>query len=88
MTRAVAREVGRDGIRANCITPGLVSNEASREGREKEFAARSAQRAQERSLRREMLSQDLVGAVLFLASDASAFITGQNLNVDGGAVFY
>lgn len=88
MTRAVAREVGAAGIRVNCVTPGLVSNEASRQGREQEFGARSAQRAQERSLPREMLEQDLVGAVLFLASDASGFVTGQNLNVDGGAVFY
>jgi NAD(P)-dependent dehydrogenase (short-subunit alcohol dehydrogenase family) len=88
MTRAVAREVGAAGVRVNCITPGLVTNEASREGREQEFAERSAQRAQERSLRREMLPQDLVGAVLFLSSDSSAFVTGQNLNVDGGAVFY
>lgn len=88
MTRAMARELGAAGIRVNCVTPGLVSNEASREGREEEFAARSAQRAQERSLPREMLPQDLVGAVLFLSSDASGFVTGQNLNVDGGAVFY
>ncbi|MEX2288990.1 MAG: glucose 1-dehydrogenase [Mycobacteriales bacterium] len=88
MTRAMARELGASGIRVNCVTPGLVSNEASREGREEEFAARSAQRAQERSLPREMLPQDLVGAVLFLASEASGFVTGQNLTVDGGAVFY
>lgn len=88
MTRAMARELGAAGIRVNCVTPGLVSNEASREGREEEFAARSAQRAQERSLPREMLPQDLVGAVLFLAADASGFVTGQNLTVDGGAVFY
>ena len=88
MTRATAREVGGAGIRVNCVTPGLVSNEASREGREAEFAERAAQRTQERSLPREMHEEDLVGAVLFLASDASGFITGQNLNVDGGTVFY
>jgi NAD(P)-dependent dehydrogenase (short-subunit alcohol dehydrogenase family) len=88
MTRAVAREVGGAGIRVNCVTPGLVSNEASREGREAEFAERAAARTRERSLPREMHEEDLVGAVLFLASDASGFITGQNLNVDGGTVFY
>ena len=88
MTRAVAREVGNAGIRVNCVTPGLVSNEASREGRETEFAERAAQRTRERSLPREMHEEDLVGTVLFLASDASGFMTGQNLNVDGGTIFY
>ncbi|GAB3353699.1 SDR family oxidoreductase [Modestobacter lapidis] len=88
MTRAVAREVGAAGIRVNCITPGLVSNEASREGREAEFAERAAQRTRERSLPREMHEKDLVGAVLFLSSEASGFVTGQNLNVDGGTIFY
>ena len=88
MTRAVAREVGSAGIRVNCVTPGLVSNAASREGREEEFAERVAARTRERSLPREMREEDLVGAVLFLASDASGFVTGQNLNVDGGTVFY
>ena len=86
MTRAMAREVGKFGVRVNCVTPGLVDNEASREGHEQEFAARAVARAQERSLSRDMFPSDLVGAVLFLASDESAFITGQSLTVDGGAV--
>jgi NAD(P)-dependent dehydrogenase (short-subunit alcohol dehydrogenase family) len=88
MTRAVAREVGGAGIRVNCVTPGLVSNEASREGHEAEFAERAAQRARERSLPREMHEADLVGTVLFLSSDVSGFVTGQNINVDGGTIFY
>jgi NAD(P)-dependent dehydrogenase (short-subunit alcohol dehydrogenase family) len=86
MTRAMAREVGRFGVRVNCVTPGLVDNEASREGHEQEFAARAVARAQERCLSRDMFPSDLVGAVLFLASDESAFITGQSLTIDGGAV--
>lgn len=86
MTRAMARELGRFSIRVNCVTPGLVDNEASREGHEEAFAARAVARVQERSLSRDMFPSDLVGAVLFLASDESAFITGQSLTVDGGAV--
>lgn len=88
MTRAMAREVGPTGVRVNCVTPGLVDNEASREGREAEFAARASDRARERSLARDMHPADVLGAVLFLASDQSGFITGQNLNVDGGTIFY
>lgn len=88
MTKAMASEVGSAGIRVNSITPGLVDNEASREGREAAFAARAADRARERSLSRDMYPSDLVGAVMFLASDDSGFITGQNLNVDGGTIFY
>jgi NAD(P)-dependent dehydrogenase (short-subunit alcohol dehydrogenase family) len=88
MTRAMAREVGRDGVRVNCVTPGLVDNEASREGHEEQFAARAADRARERSLPRDMYPADVVGAVMFLASDDSGFITGQNLTVDGGTIFY
>jgi NAD(P)-dependent dehydrogenase (short-subunit alcohol dehydrogenase family) len=88
MTRAMAREVGGAGIRINCVTPGLVSNEASREGHEAEFAERAAQRARERSLPREMREADLVGTVLFLSSAVSGFVTGQNITVDGGAIFY
>ncbi|MET0456920.1 MAG: SDR family NAD(P)-dependent oxidoreductase [Mycobacterium sp.] len=86
MTKAMARELGQFGVRVNCVTPGLVDNEASREGHEQEFAARAVARRQERSLSRDMFPSDLAGAVLFLASDESAFITGQSLIVDGGAV--
>ena len=88
MTRAMARELGPYGVRVNCVTPGLVDNEASREGHEEEFASRAASRARERSLARDMYPSDVVGAVLFLASDSSGFITGQNLTVDGGTIFY
>ncbi|MEQ3549843.1 SDR family oxidoreductase [Pseudonocardia nematodicida] len=86
-TRAIAREVGPHGIRVNCVTPGLVDNEASREGQEDTFDIRAADRARERSLARDMHPVDVVGAVLFLASEAGAFISGQQLTVDGGGIF-
>lgn len=89
MTRALARENGSFGIRVNSITPGLVSNEATRGNWDEErFARLTADRAAERAIRREMVPEDLVGAVMFLLSPASEFVTGQNLNVDGGADFY
>lgn len=85
MTRAMSRELGAWNIRVNSVTPGLIANEASRMNFDAErFAARMASRAEAQSLHRSMEPDDMVGAVLFLLSDASGFISGQNLNVDGG----
>ena len=85
MARALARELGDYGVRVNSITPGLTSSEAVREAYPSEALAANAQH---RMLKREEVPEDLVGTVVFLCSDASAFITGQNFNVDGGAYLY
>jgi 3-oxoacyl-[acyl-carrier protein] reductase len=81
-TRALAREVGEHGISVNAITPGLTRTEgaliADAEGE------RERQVIPGRALKRAAEPSDLVGAVLFLASRESDFITGQALNVDGG----
>ncbi|MBI2316538.1 MAG: glucose 1-dehydrogenase [Betaproteobacteria bacterium] len=85
LTRALARELGDSGITVNVITPGLVSTEGVKKGYGQEMIdARIAAR----SIKREQLPEDLVGAAMFLASDASAFITGQVINVDGGQIMY
>jgi len=81
MARVLARELGDYGVRVNSITPGLTSSEAVQEAYPAESLAASAER---RILKREQMPEDLVGAVVFLCSDASAFITGQTFNVDGG----
>jgi 3-oxoacyl-[acyl-carrier protein] reductase len=85
MTRVLARELGDVGVRVNTITPGHTSSEAAREVYSPEALEASAQR---RIFKREETGDDLIGTVLFLCSDASAFITGQTLNVDGGAVMH
>jgi NAD(P)-dependent dehydrogenase (short-subunit alcohol dehydrogenase family) len=83
LTRALARELGPDGIRVNAIAPGLVANESSRTLNDDTYLADAARG---RALARAMAPEDLVGTVLFLASPASEFVTGQTLVVDGGGV--
>jgi len=85
LARVMARELGEYGVRVNTITPGLTSSEMVQELYPAEMLAA---RAQSRVFRREQYPDDLVGTVVFLCSDASAFITGQTFNVDGGAHFH
>ncbi|GAB4258360.1 MAG: 3-oxoacyl-ACP reductase FabG [Thermoleophilia bacterium] len=85
-TRALAREVGDHGIRVNAITPGLTQSDGVKRLHEQGILPSEVadQLAQQQSLKRKQEPEDLVGAVLFLASDDSDFITGQTINVDGG----
>jgi NAD(P)-dependent dehydrogenase (short-subunit alcohol dehydrogenase family) len=75
-TRYLACYYGRDGIRANCLSPGGYFNQQPGE-----FVERYSARV---PLGRMMGHEDLQGAVVFLASDAAAYVTGVNLLVDGG----
>lgn len=84
MTRALANELGEYGICVNAVTPGATRTEIERSTMDED---RWALVARETALRRHALPQDLVGAVLFLSSSRSDFITGQVINVDGGRSF-
>jgi NAD(P)-dependent dehydrogenase (short-subunit alcohol dehydrogenase family) len=86
MTRALARELGEDGICVNALAPGLTLSEVVK-GRNDYGAMRTANIAT-RSLKREEEPQDLVGALLFLASHDSDFMTGQTMLVDGGSAMH
>jgi 3-oxoacyl-[acyl-carrier protein] reductase len=82
MSRSMARELGKDGITVNAILPGATFTEIERktvtpEQKERIIAMQCVPRAE--------TPEDLVGAALFLASDASRFVTGQIINADGGA---
>jgi 3-oxoacyl-[acyl-carrier protein] reductase len=84
-TRALAKEVGDYGINVNTVTPGLVVTEAT----SKLYPPETFQRARERRcIKRDEYPEDLVGAIIFLASDGSDFITGQIINVNGGAIMH
>lgn len=82
MTRTMARDAGPHGIRVNAVAPGLTRVEAT----EGVPADRFKLYEDNRALEREQTPEDVAAAVEFLLSDASGFITGQTMVVDGGFV--
>ncbi len=83
-TRTLAREVGDDNINVNCLAPGNTLSEENPTEQMIKFRESSVGL---RALERIQLPQDVVGAMLFLASPLSDFMTGQTVNVDGGISF-
>jgi 3-oxoacyl-[acyl-carrier protein] reductase len=84
LTRALARELGTDGICVNTLTPDYIAFDRDYDNRQPEMApALAAQRI----LSREQAPEDMVGALLFLLGPGSDFVTGQNISVNGGRVF-
>jgi 3-oxoacyl-[acyl-carrier protein] reductase len=86
LTRGLARELGRDRIRVNALAPSAVVTEGTREffGPRVERALETIKAGQ--TIQRNLVPSDLTGTVAWLISDASAFITGQTIAVDGGTV--
>jgi len=85
MTRGLAREVGEAGITVNTIAPGYTASESVLNDETTWKMVRADMNAT-RAIQRDQLPEDLTGSVIFLASDDSAFITGQCIVVDGGSV--
>ena len=81
-TRSAAREFGDKNILVNCIAPGLTESEGVRNHPDLHVAR--APTVQSRAIKRDMVPDDLIGMLLFLASEDSDFVTGQTFNVDGG----
>jgi NAD(P)-dependent dehydrogenase (short-subunit alcohol dehydrogenase family) len=86
-TRALAKELGRDNVRVNCVAPGFTMSEGVKQHpevveklRDVSVAARTIQRDQE--------PEDVVGAAVYLAGPSSAFVTGQTIVIDGGQYFH
>jgi NAD(P)-dependent dehydrogenase (short-subunit alcohol dehydrogenase family) len=86
LTRVLAQEVGADGITVNAICPGIILTEMGKNNLGSEQAVRHW--AEVAALKRLGMPEDVVGPALFFASDQSAFVTGQALNVCGGIYFH
>lgn len=87
MTRSLSRELGPFNICVNALAPGLTMSENVVAGSNYNADALNAN-ASTRAIKRHETPQDLVGAVLFLASSDSDFMTGQTVVVDGGSVMH
>jgi NAD(P)-dependent dehydrogenase (short-subunit alcohol dehydrogenase family) len=85
-TRALAREVGEDGITVNCIAPGLTMSEKVLD--DPQWEAVKDGNTASRAIKREQMPDDLIGALVFFSSSDSDFITGQTLVVDGGSAMH
>ncbi|WP_344861675.1 SDR family NAD(P)-dependent oxidoreductase [Amycolatopsis ultiminotia] len=84
IARALARELGPDGIRINTVTPGLTLSDGVHNAGNVS-AERITDDMRTRALAREQTPEDVTGAVAFLQSADSDFMTGQLVNVDGGS---
>ncbi len=84
-TRSLAGELGPFGITVNAVAPGLTSTETVLKNMS---PAMLEARKEARALKRHETAEDVVGAIVFLATDAAGFITGQLINVDGGLAMH
>lgn len=87
MTRGMARELGRDNIRVNAVAPSAVMTEGTEEFFGEKFEKAKGVIASGQLIQRNLQTEDLTGTIVYLASDASAFVTGQTHMVDGGSWF-
>ena len=87
MTRALAKELGAADIRVNGVAPGFTLSDGVLANPHQLEKLQDISR-QARVIQRDQHPEDIVGAVIFFASQDSAFVTGQTLVVDGGAYFH
>jgi NAD(P)-dependent dehydrogenase (short-subunit alcohol dehydrogenase family) len=87
LTRALAKELGKDGIHVNCVAPGFTMSDGVQAYPEVVEKLRDASIAA-RTIQRDQVPEDVVGAVVFLCTPAADFITGQTMVIDGGQYFH
>lgn len=88
ITRALARELGQYGINVNILAPGYTLTEIFEKERREMYDATIKAFLAGRCIKRDERPEDLTGAMVFLASDDSDFMTGQLVNVDGGKTMH
>jgi len=87
LTRALARELGKDNIHVNCVAPGFTMSAGVEANPEVVEKLRDVSIAA-RTIQRDQLPEDVVGAVVFLCGPGAGFITGQTMVIDGGQYFH
>jgi NAD(P)-dependent dehydrogenase (short-subunit alcohol dehydrogenase family) len=86
-TRALAKELGKDAIRVNCVAPGFTLSDGVKAHPDVIEQLRDVSVAA-RSLQRDEVPEDVVGAVVFFAGPDADFVTGQTMVIDGGQYFH
>jgi NAD(P)-dependent dehydrogenase (short-subunit alcohol dehydrogenase family) len=86
-TRALAKEVGKDGVLVNCVAPGFTMSTGVQQHPEVVEKLRDVSVAA-RTIQRDQVPEDVVGAVVYLSGPTSAFVTGQTIVIDGGQYFH
>jgi NAD(P)-dependent dehydrogenase (short-subunit alcohol dehydrogenase family) len=86
-TRALAKEVGKDGVLVNCVAPGFTMSDGVHEHPEVIEALQDVS-VSARTIKRDQVPADIVGAVAFLCGPGATFITGQTMVIDGGQYFH
>jgi NAD(P)-dependent dehydrogenase (short-subunit alcohol dehydrogenase family) len=87
LTRALAKELGKDNVLVNCVAPGFTMSAGVEAHPEVVEKLRDVSVAA-RTLQRDQVPEDVVGAVVFLCGPGSDFITGQTMVIDGGQYFH
>jgi NAD(P)-dependent dehydrogenase (short-subunit alcohol dehydrogenase family) len=87
LTRALAKELGADDVLVNCVAPGFTMSDGVNEHPEV-VEALQAVSVSARTIKRDQVPEDVVGAVAFLCGPGATFITGQTMVIDGGQYFH
>jgi NAD(P)-dependent dehydrogenase (short-subunit alcohol dehydrogenase family) len=86
-TRALAKELGKTGVLVNCVAPGFTMSAGVEEHPEVVEALQQAS-VSSRTIQRDQVPEDVVGAVVYLSGPSSSFVTGQTIVIDGGQYFH
>jgi NAD(P)-dependent dehydrogenase (short-subunit alcohol dehydrogenase family) len=86
-TRALAKELGADNVLVNCVAPGFTMSDGVHEHPEVIEALQQVS-VSARTIKRDQVPEDIVGAVAFLCGPGATFITGQTMVIDGGQYFH